>query len=143
MHKKLCLLYTLLSTLYPATPGQKLTDQVQMPYESFSSDRSQDRPSWSTLPVSNSTKSFWIYDANPLTREGSTGPLGFHDDDIDVCIIGSGITGISSAYHLGRFLNVQDPTSERKIVILEAREFCDSCSMSNPKCIRLTFLVSF
>jgi len=144
MHRKLCLLYILISTLYVVTPGQKLYDQVQISFESFSSDHSQVRPSWSTLPVSNPTKSFWIYDANPLNRKGSTGPLGFNDDDIDVCIIGSGITGVSSAYHLGRFFNVQDPTSKRKIVILEAREFCNSCFMSNEaKVVTLTFLVSF
>lgn len=46
------------------------------------------------LPVPNPSKSFWIDsspDANPLRAEGSTGSL---TDDADVCIIGSGITGM-------------------------------------------------
>ena len=52
------------------------------------------------LPSSNSTCSFWVDsspDASPLVHEGSTGLL---ITDTDMCIIGSGITGISVAYHL-------------------------------------------
>lgn len=76
-----------------------------------------------SLPVRNPTKSFWLSsepDANPLAHEGSEGSL---TSDADVCIIGSGISGTSAAYHLsklsrksGRSLNV---------VMLEAREFCE------------------
>lgn len=52
-----------------------------------------------SLPVPNPTKSFWIDTpgANPLAKEGSEGIL---TSDADVCIIGSGITGVSAAYHL-------------------------------------------
>ncbi|EED83205.1 predicted protein [Postia placenta Mad-698-R] len=52
------------------------------------------------LLVPNSTRSFWIDTpgANPLAKEGSQGTL---TADADVCIIGSRITGISAAYHLG------------------------------------------
>ncbi|KAJ3562520.1 hypothetical protein NP233_g9517 [Leucocoprinus birnbaumii] len=81
---------------------------------------------WSTLPVPNPTKSFWTDTpgANPLARLGSTGPLGF-GDDIDICVIGSGITGVSIAYHLGRLLGAESEKGvQRKIVILDAREFC-------------------
>jgi hypothetical protein len=48
------------------------------------------------LPAPNPTKSFWIDsapDANPLATEGSKGTL---TRDADVCIIGSGITGMQS-----------------------------------------------
>ena len=54
------------------------------------------------LPSSNSTRSFWVDsspDASPLAREGSTGLL---TTDADVCIIGSGITGVGVAYHLSQ-----------------------------------------
>ena len=54
------------------------------------------------LPCSNSTRSFWVDsspDASPLAREGSTGPL---TTDADVCITGSGITGVGVAYHLSQ-----------------------------------------
>lgn len=77
------------------------------------------------LPVSNSTRSFWMYgapDANPLARVGSTGSL---TADADICIIGSGITGVSVAYHLSKLLG-DDATLQDalNIVILEARDFC-------------------
>ncbi len=70
----------------------------------------------SSLPVANPTKSFWIDSpgANPLAKEGSVGDLTV---EADVCIIGSGITGISAAYHLSR-------TAGLKVAVLEARDFC-------------------
>jgi hypothetical protein len=78
------------------------------------------------LPVQNPTRSFWLDsapDCNPLAKEGSTGKL---TQTADVCIIGSGITGVSVAYHLANGLsksNLDKPTSA---VILEARDFCTS-----------------
>jgi hypothetical protein len=78
------------------------------------------------LPVQNPTRSFWLNsapDCNPLAKEGSTGKL---TQAADVCIIGSGITGVSVAYHLANGLsktNLDKPTSA---VILEARDFCTS-----------------
>ncbi|KIK70169.1 hypothetical protein GYMLUDRAFT_213310 [Collybiopsis luxurians FD-317 M1] len=78
------------------------------------------------LPVPNPTKSFWIDspNANPLAKEGSTGPL---PQDADVCIIGSGITGVSVAYHLA----MQTRDKPLKIVILEARDFCSGATGRN------------
>jgi len=78
-----------------------------------------------SLPVSNSTRSFWMYgapDTNPLARVGSTGSL---TANADICIIGSGITGVSVAYHLSKLLG-DDATlhDALNIVILEARDFC-------------------
>ena len=54
------------------------------------------------LPSSNLTCSFWVDsspDASLLVCEGSTGLL---TTNADVCIIGSGITGIGMAYHLSQ-----------------------------------------
>jgi len=76
-----------------------------------------------SLPVSNSTRSFWINSpgANPLAKEGSEGDL---TADAEVCIIGSGITGVSAAYHLGNALAESGVSGEPlKTVILEARDF--------------------
>ncbi|KAG6827497.1 hypothetical protein H0H92_011550 [Tricholoma furcatifolium] len=80
------------------------------------------------LPVSNSTHSFWINTpgANPLAKEGSEGNLV---DDADIVIIGSGITGVSAAYHLARNLN--SGGSPSKVVILEARDFCSGATGRN------------
>ena len=71
------------------------------------------------LPVPNPTHSFWIDSphANPLAKEGSSGLL---TKDADVCIIGAGLTGVSSAYHLARNLG-----TGKTVVILEARDFCE------------------
>lgn len=79
-----------------------------------------------SLPVDNPTKSFWLDTpgANPLADEGSTGPL---TNEADVCIIGSGITGVSAAWHLSKMLEKEELASrgsKMRIVILEAREFC-------------------
>lgn len=73
------------------------------------------------LPVKNPTRSFWIDTpgANPLAKEGNEGPL---THDADVCIIGSGITGVSAAYHLSKA--AEQKGLKIKAVILEARDFC-------------------
>ena len=79
-----------------------------------------------SLPSTNPTCSFWLSpDANPLAREGSEGSL---TADADICIIGSGLTGVSVAYHLSeaienRALPISDPPL--RVVILEARDFCE------------------
>ncbi|KAL1730176.1 FAD dependent oxidoreductase [Schizophyllum commune] len=77
------------------------------------------------LPHPNPSKSFWIDsspDANPLAREGSEGAL---TSDADVCIIGSGMTGVSAAYALSK------QTPGFKVVILEARNFCAGATGRN------------
>lgn len=71
-----------------------------------------------SLPVPNSTRSFWLHpseEVNPLAKEGSEGPIA---SNADICIIGSGITGVSAAYQLSKSV------PDKKVVILEARDFC-------------------
>ncbi|KAJ7181107.1 FAD dependent oxidoreductase-domain-containing protein [Mycena filopes] len=87
------------------------------------------------LPHPDPTHSFWTHSpgANPLAGEGSTGAL---TDEADVCIIGSGITGVSAAYHLanaiadGTFPAPSEDTQLRA-VILEARDFCSGATGRN------------
>ncbi|KAG6889550.1 hypothetical protein C0995_016677 [Termitomyces sp. Mi166 len=81
------------------------------------------------LPVPNSTRSFWIDTpgANPLAKEGSEGELSV---DADVCIIGSGITGVSAAYHLAKGLEARG-SGPIKAVILDARDFCSGATGRN------------
>lgn len=78
-----------------------------------------------TLPVHTPTRSFWLYgtpDANLLAQEGSTSDL---PSDVDICIIGSGITGVSVAYHLAKqFDGYEHPKKALKVVLMEARDFC-------------------
>jgi hypothetical protein len=77
-----------------------------------------------SFPVPNATRSFWMDGAgvNPLARAGSTGPL---TTDADICVIGSGITGVSVAYHLSKlFGNNAMSQDALSVVVLEARDFC-------------------
>ncbi|KAF8141326.1 FAD dependent oxidoreductase [Boletus edulis] len=95
----------------------------------FSIDHSDPKPAG--LPSQNPTRSFWANsspDANPLSREGSTGPL---ITDADVCIIGSGITGVGVAYHLSEAIETNVLQSPLKVVILEARDFCAGATGRN------------
>ncbi|TFK68906.1 FAD dependent oxidoreductase [Pluteus cervinus] len=87
-------------------------------------------PRPATLPVPNPTRSFWVDTpgANPLAREGSDGPL---TNDADVCIIGSGITGVSAAYHLSKIAATRSLQSPLKAVIVEARDFCSGATGRN------------
>lgn len=76
------------------------------------------------LPVSDPTPSFWLDIANDpeydLAKSASTGPL---TQDAEICIIGSGSSGISAVYHLARLLKDSD-ISKTDVVLLEARDFC-------------------
>ncbi|KAI9711563.1 MAG: hypothetical protein M1820_002128 [Bogoriella megaspora] len=68
-----------------------------------------------TLPVPNSTESFWHSEPSQLLlNHRTTSDL---PDKADVVIIGSGITGTSAAHHLAT-------QSKLGIVLLEAREAC-------------------
>ncbi|KAF7308157.1 DAO domain-containing protein [Mycena chlorophos] len=87
------------------------------------------------LPHPNPTHSFWTHTpgANPLASEGSTGPL---TDAADVCIVGSGITGVSASYHLAKAvkvgtLPVPAGKSRLRAVVLEARDFCSGATGRN------------
>ncbi len=106
----------------------------------------------SPLPVANPTRSFWLQLENfyedpdsshgprspSLMTDGSVEPL---TADADICIVGSGISGVSAAYHLARKLEAAqeshtysqadghaEDTAMKSgpvtAIILEAREFC-------------------
>lgn len=84
------------------------------------------------LPSANPTRSFWAHsspDANPLACEGSHGSL---TTDADICIIGSGISGISVAYHIAEAVgNKTILGAPLRVVILEARDFCSGATGRN------------
>ncbi|KAG8888998.1 hypothetical protein FRB98_006262 [Tulasnella sp. 332] len=85
-------------------------------------------PRPSGLPTPDPSRSFWTHgtpDCNPLAHEGSEGDL---TSEADICIIGSGITGVSCAYHLSRISSSDKPL---KVVILEARDFCAGATGRN------------
>jgi len=81
-----------------------------------------------SLPAPNASSSFWLDSpgANPLANEGSNGSL---TGDADVCVIGSGITGIGAVWNLVKGFR-ERPRVRREnltVVVFEAREFCEWC----------------
>lgn len=75
-----------------------------------------DKPA--SLPVPNSTHSFWHSEPNKFLIGHRTTPD--LPREADIVVIGSGITGASVA----RFLAEDDRASGKSIVLLEAREAC-------------------
>ncbi|KAJ6472430.1 FAD dependent oxidoreductase-domain-containing protein [Mycena sanguinolenta] len=116
--------YVLLSLLNLAFA---LSVPFSSPFDPQTPFASQTQHKPADLPHSDPTHAFWTHSpgANPLAAEGSAGAL---TEDADVCIIGSGITGVSAAYHLanavedGAFPLARD--NKVRAVILEARDFC-------------------
>ena len=78
-----------------------------------------------SLPSLNSTTSFWLDlppEETPFANVGSTGSL---TQDADICVIGSGITGVGVVWHLVKnFQDSLEDGAKMKIVLLEARQFC-------------------
>lgn len=78
-----------------------------------------------SLPTLNSTNSFWLDlspEDSPLADVGSTGSL---TKDADICVIGSGITGVGVVWHLVEdFQESLIDGAKMKVVLLEARQFC-------------------
>jgi myosin-crossreactive antigen len=79
------------------------------------------------LPVSNRTESFWLTERDHELKNART--TSHLPPTADVVVIGSGLTGAMTAYHLykqarmdGRRINV---------VILEADEVCGSATARN------------
>ncbi|KAG9097630.1 hypothetical protein FS749_005870 [Ceratobasidium sp. UAMH 11750] len=105
------------AAVIPAVP----LDSSATVFTTFENTPAQPAP----LPSSNPTKSFWLNSdasANPLARVGSTGPL---PDAADIVIIGSGMTGCSTAYHLADLLRRSGSQAKPvSAIILEARDFC-------------------
>ena len=84
-----------------------------------------------SLPVDIPTTSFWQTETldESFTLNDDKSSRGW-DNDADICIIGSGITGVSAAYHLSRlFAQSESLPADKpiKAVVLDAREFCEFC----------------
>ena len=81
---------------------------------------------------------FWTIPASPIARHGETSPLP--RDEVDVVIIGSGITGTAIAKTLIEFVSepdenkVGDKSRRRdiRVVMIDAR---DACSGSTGRCV--------
>jgi len=83
----------------------------------------------SILPAPNPTQPFWLDIDDPEYDLAKAGAAGSLNTDADICIIGSGSSGISAAYHLSRLL--KGAPSKTSIVMLEGRDFCSGATGRN------------
>jgi hypothetical protein len=97
------------------------------------------------FPVPNHTLSYWRSELHPIDSYCSSEDL---PSSCDIAIIGAGITGVSTAYHLSR-LHSANPTAQKpSIVILDAREVCSGAtgrngvSLANPQILQTPKLIS-
>jgi hypothetical protein len=79
------------------------------------------------LPVPNRLESFWLTERDPVLRNART--TADLPKFADVVIVGSGLTGAMSAYHLQRDARAQGRVLS--IVMLEADECCGSATARN------------
>lgn len=75
------------------------------------------------FPVANATRPYWRSQLSPIDSHRSTKQL---PKECDVLIIGAGLSGVSTAYHL-----FDDNPSPPSIVLLEAREICSGATGRN------------
>ena len=75
------------------------------------------------FPVANSTLSYWRSELHEIDSLRSTEQL---PSECDVLIVGAGISGVSTAYHL-----LNDNPSPPSVVLLEAREICSGATGRN------------
>lgn len=67
------------------------------------------------LPVANATVPYWRTELHPIDEHRSTKHL---PSQSDIVIIGAGLSGVCTAYHLNRLAGDKKPA----IVLLEARQ---------------------
>lgn len=106
------------------------TMEVPMPPQVEVDSYFPENPSPCPLPVPHPTESFWLHSSpncNPLANHGRTSPL---PQQVDILIIGSGISGISTLHHLVQGLR-KSSRSVTNIAVLEARQFCSGATGRN------------
>jgi len=77
------------------------------------------------LPVPNPTPSYWLSEPHKHSKLRSTADL---PSECDIAIIGSGMSGIVTAYHI---LQESDSANLPNVVILEARDLCSGATARN------------
>ncbi|KAG9659312.1 FAD dependent oxidoreductase, partial [Aureobasidium melanogenum] len=80
------------------------------------------------FPVPNSTLSYWRSDPHPIDSYCSSEKL---PSECDIAIIGSGMTGVSTAYHLSRLHTADESGKKPSIVVLDARQVCSGATGRN------------
>ena len=76
------------------------------------------------LPVGNATVPYWRTELHVLDEHRTTEEL---PTECDVAIIGAGMSGIATAYHISKLAGHKMPS----VVILEARQLCSGATGRN------------
>lgn len=84
------------------------------------------------FPVPNHTLSYWRSELHPIDSYCSSEELPL---SCDIAIIGAGMTGVSTAYHLSRLHAANNAGKKPSIVILDAREVCSGATGRNGVCL--------
>lgn len=90
-------------------------------------------PQEQMLPVNNATVPYWRTELHALDEHRTTEEL---PTECDIAIIGAGMTGVSTAYHISKLAGDKTPS----VVILEARQLCSGATgrngvgQSTPEC---------
>jgi hypothetical protein len=79
----------------------------------------------SFLPVNNATVPYWRSELHEIDEYRSTKDL---PTKCDIAIIGAGLAGVSTAYHLSKQYEGKEKPS---IVLLEARQVCSGATGRN------------
>jgi hypothetical protein len=79
----------------------------------------------SFLPVKNATVPYWRFELHEIDEHRSTKDL---PTKCDIAIIGAGLAGVSTAYHLSKQYEGKERPS---IVLLEARQVCSGATGRN------------
>lgn len=79
------------------------------------------------LPVDNATVPYWRTELHALDKHRTTEEL---PTECDIAIIGAGMTGVSTAYHISKLAGDRTPS----VVILEARQLCSGATGRNGVC---------
>jgi hypothetical protein len=96
------------------------------------------KPQEQMLPVDNATVPYWRTELHALDEHRTTEEL---PTECDIAIIGAGMTGVSTAYHISKLAGDKPPS----VVILEARQLCSGATgrngvgQSNSNCNTILF----
>lgn len=82
------------------------------------------KPQEQMLPVDNATVPYWRTELHALDEHRTTEKL---PTECDIAIIGAGMTGVATAYHVSKLAGDKPPS----VVILEARQLCSGATGRN------------